>query len=117
MVFGIILMEVFTIDLILIAVIFRQFAFSRFIISFIVFILSFVVAKTSYDGFFQLLIAGMFFLTLYIMHEMRKGHADDLLKKEQEGEEKYNELKEVLIQKELENRALLDYINKNTPTQ
>ncbi len=97
--------------------IFRQFAFSRFILSFIVFILSYVVAKYTYDSFFQLLIAGMFFLTLYIMHEMRKGHEDDIQENNKKWETEYNELKELLINKELENRALLDFINRNNSSQ
>lgn len=79
---------------------FRQFAIGRFMIGFIVFVLAYMVATLSYDKFFQLLTAGMFILTIYIMNEIRKGHLEELEKKDKEFTEKVAEMEDLLIQKE-----------------
>ncbi|MCE7042677.1 hypothetical protein [Dyadobacter sp. CY312] len=79
---------------------FRQFAIGRFMIGFIVFVLAYMVATLSYDKFFQLLTAGMFILTIYIMNEIRKGHLEELEKKDKEFAEKVAEMEDLLIQKE-----------------
>jgi hypothetical protein len=79
---------------------FRQFAIARFMIGFIVFVLTYMVAILSYDKFFQLLTVGMFILSLYVMHDLKKGHQEDLEKKDKECAERIAEVEELLIQKE-----------------
>jgi predicted peroxiredoxin len=91
---------------------FRQFAIGRFIICFIVFILAYMVASLSYDVFFHFLTAGMFLLTLWIMNEIRKGHLEELSKKDLEWSEKLNEMQEQLDQKQLEYDLLIQAISK-----
>ena len=92
---------------------FRQFAISRFVIGFIIFVLTYMVATLSYDTFFHLLTAGMFVLHLYIMKEVQKGHQEELDKKDLEYEEKVREVQELLYQKEKEYELLVQSIIKS----
>ena len=86
---------------------FRQFAIARFMIGFIVFVLAYMVATLSYDKFFQLLTAGMFILSIYIMNEIRKGHQEQLAEKDKECAEKVAELEQVLAQKEYQIQQII----------
>lgn len=96
---------------------FRQFGIARFMICFIVFILAYVVARFSYDSFFQLLTAGMFILTIYIMNEIRKGHQDELLKKEQECTERIAEVEDLLHEKEAQLQQIIHAITINRSSE
>lgn len=89
---------------------FRQFAIARFLIGFIIFVLTYMVATLSYDKFFHLLTAGMFVLHLYIMSEVQKGHQEELMKKDVKCEERMNELQEMLDQKEADYQNLIQAI-------
>lgn len=91
---------------------FKQFAIARFMIGFIIFVLTYMVATLSYDTFFHFLTAGMFVLHLYIMSEIRKGHDEELDKKDLEFEEKVREIQELLYQKEAEYELLVQRIVK-----
>lgn len=86
---------------------FKQFAIARFMIGFIVFILAYMVATLSYDVFFHFLTAGMFFLSLWIMHEIQKGHQEQLVKNDAAWEEKLQEIQERLDQKEADVNFLI----------
>jgi hypothetical protein len=76
-------------------------------IGFIVFILAYMVASLSYDVFFHFLTAGMFILSLWIMHEVQLGQKEQLAKKELECEEKIAEIQEKLDQTEATLQALI----------
>lgn len=81
---------------------FRQFAIARFMIGFIIFVLTYMIATLSYDKFFHFLTACMFVLSLYIMSEVQKGHREELVRKDLECEEKIDEIRQLLEQKEAE---------------
>ena len=85
---------------------FRQFAIARFMIGFIIFVLTYMVATLSFDTFFHWLTAGMFILHLYIMREVKAGHEDELLKKDKQ----LLELQAKLDQKEAEYDILISTI-------
>ncbi|PWJ58925.1 hypothetical protein CLV98_103296 [Dyadobacter jejuensis] len=76
--------------------VFRQFAIGRFMVSFIVFILCYMAAGNLRDGFFQMLVAGLFVLTLYIFKEMKQGHLEELAHKDQEWLERFEAYKQDL---------------------
>ena len=82
---------------------FKQFEIARFMIGFIVFILAYMVASLSYDGFFHFLTAGMFVLSLWVMYEAQLGHKEALAKKDLQ----ILDLQEALEQKEAEFEALV----------
>lgn len=92
---------------------FRQFAIARFMIGFIIFILTYVVATLLDDNFFQLLTAGMFVLSLYIMSEAQKGQREELTKKDLLCEERISEIQQLLTQKEAEYELLIQTIMKS----
>jgi hypothetical protein len=71
---------------------FKNFASARFIIGFIIFILAVMVAKWSYDPFFHLLTAGMFILSMWIMHQIKLGHLEEIAALEQKHQEKILEI-------------------------
>lgn len=89
---------------------FRQFSVARFMIGFIIFVLTYMVAVLSYDRFFHLLTAGMFALHLYIMREVSIGYKDELAKRDLEWQEKLLEVQEKLDQKEAEYDTLITTI-------
>lgn len=91
---------------------FRQFSIARFMIGFITFVLTYMVAALSDDNFFKLITAGMFVLALYIMSEARKGQLDELAKKDAECLEKMDDLQEQLLRKEKECEFLIQAIMK-----
>jgi len=92
---------------------FRQFAISRFMIGFIIFVLTYMVATLSYDTFFHWITAGMFVLHLYIMREIKEGQKEELAKKDLEWEEKVLEIQQQLDQKEAEYDILISTIVKS----
>jgi len=92
---------------------FRQFAIGRFMIGFIVFVLTYMVAAWSDDNFFKLLTVGMFVLSLYVMSEIQKGQQEELAKKDIQCEEKISEIQEKLDQKEAEYELLVRAIIKS----
>jgi predicted lysophospholipase L1 biosynthesis ABC-type transport system permease subunit len=92
---------------------FRQFAIARFMIGFIVFILTYMVAVLSYDKFFQLITAGLFVLTLYILREMNAGHREELEKKDQLHAEKTAALEDELRKKDLHLQKIIHAITIN----
>ena len=96
---------------------FKQYAIARFVIGFIIFVLTYMVATLSYDTFFHALTAGMFILHLYIMKEVQKGHREELDKKDLECEEKVKEIQELLYQKEAEYELLVQRIIKLKPDE
>lgn len=95
---------------------FKQFAIARFMIGFIVFMLAYMVASLSYDTFFHVLTAGMFILTLWIMHEAQLGFKEQLAEKERLCDEKLADFQEMLDQKQMELDAIIRAISnyKNT---
>ena len=91
---------------------FRQFAIARFMIGFIVFVLTYMVAAYSYDNFFKFITVSMFLLSLYIMNEAGKGQLEELAKKDLECQEKIQEIETQLYQKEAECEFLIKAIIK-----
>jgi len=91
---------------------FRQFAIARFMIGFIVFVLTYMVAAYSYDNFFKFITVSMFLLSLYIMNEAGKGQLEELAKKDLECQEKIQEIETQLYQKEAECEFLIQAIIK-----
>lgn len=91
---------------------FRQFAIARFMIGFITFILTYMVAAFSYDNFFKFITAGMFLLSLYIMSEAKKGQTEELARKDAECQAKIDEIQELLYRKEAECEFLIQAIEK-----
>lgn len=91
---------------------FRQFAIARFMIGFIVFVLTYMVAAYSYDNFFKFITVSMFLLSLYIMNEAGKGQLEELAKKDLECQEKIQEIETQLDQKEAECEFLIQAIKK-----
>lgn len=92
---------------------FRQFAIGRFMIGFIVFVLTYMVAAWSDDNFFKLLTVGMFVFSLYVMSEIQKGQQEEIAKMNLQCEEKITELQEKLDQKEAEYELLIQTIIKS----
>ncbi|REA57799.1 hypothetical protein DSL64_22970 [Dyadobacter luteus] len=92
---------------------FRQFAIARFMIGFIVFVLTYMVAVMSYDKFFQLITAGLFVLTLYILREMNAGQREELEKKEKAHTEKITELEDLLHEKDQQLQKIIHAITIN----
>lgn len=92
---------------------FRQFAIARFMIGFIVFILTYMVAVMSYDKFFQLITAGLFVLTLYILREMHLGHRDESEKKDKLHAAKVEELEDLLYEKDRQLQKIIQAITIN----
>lgn len=86
---------------------FKQFVVAQFLISFIVFILAYMVASLSYDPFYDFLTAGMFLFAIWIMREARKNHQENLDRKEAECQERIREMQEQLDQKEMEYERLV----------
>lgn len=76
-----------------------------------------MVATLSYDTFFHVLTTGMFVLHLYIMREIRKGHDEELDRKDLECEEKLREAHELLYQKEEEYELLVQSMIKSDPDE
>jgi len=91
---------------------FRQFAIARFMIGFITFVLTYMVAAFSDDNFFKFITVGMFILSLYVMSEAKKGQLEELTKKDVECQEKINEVQEQLYQKQEEYELLVQAIIK-----
>ena len=92
---------------------FRQFAIGRFMIGFIVFVLTYMVAAWSDDNFFKFITVGMFVLSLYVMSEIQKGQQEELAKKDLLCEDKIREMQEKLDQKEAEYELLIQTIIKS----
>jgi len=92
---------------------FRQFAIGRFMIGFIVFVLTYMVAAWSDDNFFKLLTVGMFVFSLYVMSEIQKGQQEELAKKDLQCEEKIREMQDIVDQKEAEYELLVQDILKS----
>lgn len=92
---------------------FRQFAIARFMIGFIVFVLTYMVAVMSYDKFFQLITAGLFVLTLYILREMNAGQREELEKKDKAHTEKITELEDLLHEKDQQLQKIIHAITIN----
>ena len=92
---------------------FRQFAIGRFMIGFIVFVLTYMVAAWSDDNFFKLLTVGMFVFSLYVMSEIQKGQQEELAKKDLQCEEKIREMQDIVDQKEAEYELLVQAILKS----
>jgi Skp family chaperone for outer membrane proteins len=92
---------------------FRQFAIARFMIGFIVFVLTYMVAVMSYDKFFQPITAGLFVLTLYILREMNAGQREELEKKEKAHAEKITELEDLLHEKDQQLQKIIHAITIN----
>ena len=91
---------------------FRQFAIARFMIGFITFVLTYMVAAFSDDNFFKFITVGMFILSLYVMSEAKKGQLIELAKKDVECQAKINEVQEQLYQKQEEYELLVQAIIK-----
>ena len=91
---------------------FRQFAIARFMIGFITFVLTYMVAAFSDDNFFKFITVGMFILSLYVMSEAKKGQLIELAKKDVECQAKINEVQEHLYQKQEEYELLVQAIIK-----
>ncbi|MCF2443743.1 hypothetical protein L0657_07230 [Dyadobacter sp. CY345] len=91
---------------------FRQFSIARFMIGFITFILTYMVAAFSYDNFFKFITAGMFLLSLYIMSEAKKGQVEELARKDAEWQAKVDDVEEQLYRKEAECEFLIQAIIK-----
>ena len=91
---------------------FRQFAIARFMIGFITFVLTYMVAAFSDDNFFKFITVGMFILSLYVMSEAKKGQLTELAKKDVECQAKINEVQEQLYQKQEEYELLVQAIIK-----
>jgi len=91
---------------------FQQFSIARFIIGFIIFVLTYMVAALSDDNFFKLMTVGMFVLSLYIMGDMRKGQLAELARKDAECQEKINDIQEQLYQTQSQYEALVQAVIK-----
>jgi hypothetical protein len=89
---------------------FRQFAIARFVIGFIIFVLTYMVAMLSYDNFFKFLTVFMFLFSLYVMSELQKGRVDELAKKDAACALKVGEIQEQLDEKEAELNRLIQAI-------
>lgn len=96
---------------------FKQFAIARFMVGFITFVLTYMVATLSYDNFSKFLTACMFLLSLYVMWEAQKGREEELAKRDMEWQEKVNEVQEQLDQKEAECEFLIQAIMKANETK
>ncbi|HEV7383131.1 MAG TPA: hypothetical protein VGN64_25210 [Dyadobacter sp.] len=96
---------------------FKQFAVGRFMIGFIVFILTYMVAVLSYDQFFQIITVGLFVLTLYILREMNRGRLEDLDNRDKVNAEKVAELEDLLQEKDAQLQNIIHAITINREQQ
>jgi hypothetical protein len=96
---------------------FKQFAVGRFMIGFIVFILTYMVAVLSYDQFFQIITVGLFVLTLYILREMNRGRLEDLDNRDKVNAEKVAELEDLLQKKDAQLQNIIHAITINREQQ
>lgn len=90
---------------------FKQFAIARFMIGFIIFILAYMVGSLYYDIFIHFLTAGLFILSLWIMHEAQLGHKEQLAALQTAYDEKIRETETILEEKEAEIDRLYRLMN------